>query len=68
VLLSEGSGDVSGCCGTSAEESMAIENRRASQSCSSVAKLATEALAALDAGQIDLARERMARLVSAMVP
>jgi hypothetical protein len=47
---------------------MSIENGRASLSCSNVAKLATEALAALDAGQLDLARERMATLVSAMAP
>jgi hypothetical protein len=68
ALLSEGSGEVSGSCGTSDEEAMSIENGRASLSCSKVAKLATEALAALDAGQIDLARERMATLVTAMAP
>ena len=45
---------------------MSIENGRATLSRSNVARLATEALAALDAGKIDLARERLVVLLTAI--
>jgi hypothetical protein len=64
-MLGEGSGEKPGRCGTSAKAAISIESGRASLSCSNVARLATEALAALDAGQLDLARGRLAALITA---
>jgi len=60
--------EVSGACGDDGGLAISVESDRMPLSCSNVAKLATEALAALDAGQIDLARERLAALVSATAP
>ncbi len=66
ALVSEGSAEVSGPCGTSARGATSIENGRATFSRSNVARLATEALAALDGGKIDLARERLVVLLTAI--
>jgi hypothetical protein len=65
ALLSEGSAEKAGAW-EEGDRSISVERRRVTLSCSNVARFATEALAALDAGRIDLARERMAALVIAI--
>src|SRR5437879_5151016 len=68
------SGEESGVCGDSGESASALENAAESGACSNVAKsltvvelvcLAQEALMALDAGEIDLAKELLRAFAAA---
>lgn len=60
---SEGSSEESGAYAGESGESMSIESGRVPLSCSNVANRVREALAALDAGRIDIARARLNELL-----
>jgi hypothetical protein len=60
---SEGSSEESGAYAAEGGESMSIESGRMPSSCSNVARRVREALAALDAGRVDIAKQRLAELL-----
>jgi hypothetical protein len=58
-----GSGEDSGACGERSEPATSVEIGRSRISCSNVANAVEEALAAIDAGRVDIARERLGALL-----
>lgn len=60
-----GSGEDSGTWGEPSETATSVENARSRISCSDVANAIRDALDAIKAGRVDIARERLADLVDA---